>query len=287
MDLDLEKLDELTRHEETDTFKVGDVDLYYEYYGGPGPTLTILNNFFNVAPMWKPFVSRLAESNRVLTYDMRNQGGSSFVANPTWEEHLADLGGLLDGLGVERTFLIGTSVSSLLCRDYALAHPARVAGLILVGPAISPYGGGKRRAMNKTWMTTLAQSGPADLWDQLWAVVLSAAMIERGGPATYHATREAFATLITRPDALHANLASAMEASDDPELLRGLACPTAVIAGDCDFMCSPSELEALAALIPDCETTLLPNVGHMPNWEATGDFEAAAQAFIDRHGAEE
>lgn len=277
-DLDIE---DILRQEGGASMQIGEVSIYHETYGS-GPDVILVNNFFTVAPMWRAFTAELAQRNRLTAYDLRNQGASTFVDQPSWEQHLADLGGLIDGLQIERPVLVGTSISTLLCRDFAVQNPDRVGGLILVGPVVPIHGGGKRRAVNRTWMSILQHGGPTALWDQLWAMGLSAGWIELMGQAGYVGTREAFASLIAKPEALLANMATSDEASDDPELLGRLECPTLLIAGDCDFICGPSELEAMAAAIPTCETLLLPGVGHMPNWEATAAFEQAAQTFIEK-----
>jgi 3-oxoadipate enol-lactonase len=256
------------------------VSLTYETLG-EGPAITAVNSAFLIAPMWRSFTQQIAQRNRVITYDMRNQGASGGDPDATWAQHVDDLGHVLDAARAERTYLVTSSASALICRDFALAHPDRVAGLILLGPALSPHGGSRRKAINKTWLTTLEKVGADALWDQLWSLTLSPAGIEAQGPAAYVALREAFVAMMESP-ALLANLRTAMEADDDPELLKRISCPTLLIVGDCDFMVGPSDLQKLAELIPDCETLYLPQVGHLPYWEATADFERATIEFIDR-----
>ncbi|MET0143536.1 MAG: alpha/beta hydrolase [Ilumatobacteraceae bacterium] len=268
------------RYEDRPAVPVGDgVELYCELRGD-GPTITTVNNFFLVAPMWRGFTAQLAERNRILSYDLRNQGASSEVPDSGWDDHLADLRGMLDALAIERTYLVGTSVSTLLCRDFALAYPERVAGLVLVGPAFSPYGGRHRRAVNRSWETTLREAGTAALWDHLYSLVLSDTMMERGGTPAYLGLREAFVALLS-PQAALDNLRTAMQADDDPALLGQLGCPVLLLVGDNDFMWSPSGVADAASLIPQCRVLELPGIGHLPYWEATEAFEGAVQSFVE------
>jgi len=53
---------------------------------------------------------------------------------------VGDLLSLLDSLGVEQTYLLGVSLSTLLCRDFAVEHPERVKGMIMCGPPPAPTG---------------------------------------------------------------------------------------------------------------------------------------------------
>ena len=60
----------------------GGAELYYELRG-QGPQLTIINNFFIISPLWRNFTTRLVTRNRILTYDLRNQGASSAAGTRT------------------------------------------------------------------------------------------------------------------------------------------------------------------------------------------------------------
>src|SRR3954452_15788166 len=98
-------------------------ELYYELRGA-GPQLTIINNFFIIIPLWRNFTKELVKRNFILTYDLRNQGASSPAQGDLRiEDHVQDLRELLDHLGIEQTYLLGTSISTLICRDFALAYP--------------------------------------------------------------------------------------------------------------------------------------------------------------------
>src|SRR5436190_13232747 len=92
--------------------------LYYEEYG-EGERLTIVNNFFLIAPLWKNFTNTLRGRQRITTFDLRNQGGSSSVEGEmSFELFIEDLKAVLDYLQIETTYLLGSSTSTLICRDF-------------------------------------------------------------------------------------------------------------------------------------------------------------------------
>src|SRR6516164_7814677 len=73
--------------------------LLYELRG-QGPNLTIVNNFFMTSPLWRNFTKQLVQHNRILTYDLRNQGASSPAGDKLdFSTHVQDLANLLDALG--------------------------------------------------------------------------------------------------------------------------------------------------------------------------------------------
>jgi 3-oxoadipate enol-lactonase len=254
------------------------VDIYWERRG-EGPPLVIVSSVFVVSTAWRNFTNALAQRNTVITYDLRNQGGSS-LGDGSFEHHISDLGSLLDRLEVERAYVLGASLSTLIGRDFALQQPDRVKGLILCGPSFSPWGSPRRRRLVKSWLASLEAGGPEALFDAFYPMVFGDRTLAVGGTGAYLALRERFLALNSAAQ-LEANLTGSLKASDDPELLGGIRCPTLLLTGDDDFSCSPAVLGEIERRIPDCRTHLIPSCGHVPYFEAIDAFEAAVQAFID------
>jgi pimeloyl-ACP methyl ester carboxylesterase len=255
------------------------VELYYELCG-QGPPLTIVNNFFIISPLWRNFTGRLRSRHRLLTYDLRNQGASSPAFGPMpFSRHGDDLAALLDFLGIEKTYLLGTSISTLICRDFALAHPDRVKGLILVGPVFCPFGSKRRKYLTKSWLNSLENGGPGALFDHIYPLIYSDRTIENGGTPAYLAIRERFLALNSH-EQVRINLSASLTTADDPARLRDVRCPTLLLAGDGDFLSSPTSLAATAKILPDARVEILPLAGHVPYFEATAAFENSALAFL-------
>ena len=261
-------------------------ELYYEVRGPVGaPTLVIVNNYFIICPLWRNFTAELATRYRVLTYDLRNQGASSRAdAGLTFERHVDDLADLLAGLGLDDVFLLGTSISTLICRDYALRHPGRVRGMILLGPVFNPFGDRRRKYLTKSWLHSLATGGPRGLFDHIYPLVYSDRTIESGGSATYLALRERFLALNSAAQ-LEINLRASLTTDDDPRMLGEIRCPTLLAAGESDFLASATSIELAARLIPLGRSTIIPLAGHVPYFEATAAFETLVGDFLAEQAA--
>jgi pimeloyl-ACP methyl ester carboxylesterase len=260
------------------------VELYYEYRG-EGPWLAILSGVFVVSTAWRNFTRTIADTNTVLNYDIRNQGASG-EGDGSYANHLSDLESLLDGLGVEEAYILGVSFSTLFARDFAVANPDRVKGLIMCGPAISPYGSKRRNYMLKAWLAALEAGGPAGLFDACYPFLVGDLTIARGGSAAYLALRERFLAISSKAQ-LRANLEGALEADDDPEKLRQVKCPVLLLTGDNDFSIGRSGLEDQAALMPDARVEIIERCGHGPYVEATDAFERIVQEFVTEVEARE
>ena len=75
---------------------------------------------------------------RTVAYDARGHGESGPAAEHDAYEYsdlVADLGCVLDELGLERAMLAGASMGAHTAVAFALAHPERVSGLGLITPA--------------------------------------------------------------------------------------------------------------------------------------------------------
>jgi 3-oxoadipate enol-lactonase len=257
----------------------GGVRLAYQDTGG-GPPVVCVNNFQMLRNAWDPLVAELAPCHRVVTYDLRNQGDSHpGVGELRFADHVADLDALLDRLGIGAAYLVGTSISTLLVAELALARPRRVAGLVLACPAFSPTGRFRRELVSRSWLDLLERGGPEALFDHTYPLIFSDGMVHSGGRTRYRLARDFF--LARFPvEALRANLRSALEPDDSPERLAAIGCPILLVLGDGDFLWSGSMAKQACRLFPDCRSVTLPGTGHLPYLDDPAGFASAVAGFV-------
>ncbi|MGW1893555.1 alpha/beta fold hydrolase [Streptomyces sp. NPDC002004] len=256
------------------------VELYYES-SGEGTAITCLNNFFLTSPFWREYTGELVQNHRVVTYDLCNHGASSRLAQePTWDEHAADVIGLLDALEIESTYLVGTSASTQLARDVALEYPDRVKGLILAGPVLGMRGMRRHRQLNRAWLLTLKNHGIAALYNHMYPEVISGEMNEEGGTPGFLGLRESFMAMNTVEE-LTNGLSLVQEGDTNPELLSRIEAPTLIVLGDDDILLSPKRGHEVAALFPNGRCEIMPNAGHVPFLDDPEGFQAIIRKFIE------
>lgn len=104
---------------------------------GSGPlTLVLTHGLAAAGETWRGIVDRLAPRFRVLTWDLRGHGRSAAPDGPyTIAELAGDLATVLDDASIDRAVVLGHSAGGVIALQFALDHPQRVAGLVLVGTA--------------------------------------------------------------------------------------------------------------------------------------------------------
>ncbi len=107
---------------------------------GSGPPLLKAANWLNhlefdwASPIWGRGFAAIARYRTFIRYDERGCGLSDWdVADLSFEAFVEDLEAVADRLGLERFPLLGISQGAAVSIEYAVRHPERVSGLILIG----------------------------------------------------------------------------------------------------------------------------------------------------------
>jgi pimeloyl-ACP methyl ester carboxylesterase len=160
----------------------------------------------------------------VLAYDARGHGASDPAPDPeayTYADLAADLLDVLDGAGMERAVLAGSSMGAHTAVRVALEHPERVAGLVIITPAYDP----------EHWPGDLAR------WDALSDGLRTGGVA--GFVAAYSETRDTLRKVLEQRLAAHEHpgaVADALRAVPRSrpfatrEELRAITAPTVVVA---------------------------------------------------------
>lgn len=115
--------------------------VWYEVVGaGPGLPLVTLHGGPGMPHDYLEPLALLGANRPVVFYDQLGCGRSPTPDDDSlWrvERFVAELRALVAALGLDRFHLLGHSWGTMLGLEYALAHPASVASLVLASPAIS------------------------------------------------------------------------------------------------------------------------------------------------------
>ncbi|RAJ36874.1 pimeloyl-ACP methyl ester carboxylesterase [Kitasatospora sp. SolWspMP-SS2h] len=226
---------------------------------GNGPAVVLLHSSVCDRRMWDGQWDALrAAGYRVLRCDFRGFGETPCADRPY--DNLTDLAELLDGLGIERAALVGSSFGGRLALQFAARHPDRVGSLTLLCPGSPDHEPSAELLALDDLEVGLVESGRLDEAVELMADTWL-------GPDADEAARAKLRVM--QRNAYEVQLAPEQEISPTPvEVdLRAAVAPTLVYSGAHDLDDFRRIAADLAALLPDAEHRELPWAGHLPALE--------------------
>ena len=253
------------------------------YSAGPDaglPPLVFLHAGVSDSRLWAKQFETFGPQRRVIAYDRRGFGATAAV-----DEHFSsvdDLIAVLDALAVPRVVLIGCSQGGRIALDATLAHPDRVAGLVLVAAAIG--GAPESTAVDPRIEALIAAYDEAETIDDINEQNRIEAHVWLDGPFSAEgrvtgAARALFLTMnrivlggpgvgsTTVPDTAYGRLAD-------------VAVPTLVMWGPLDVPSVVTNMRHAASTIPHATACELDGIAHLPSLEAPDRFDAALAGFL-------
>ena len=212
------------------------------------------------------------------------------------ETHVADEIAILDHLGWERAWLIGHAWGGHLAMHLAVAHPERVAGLILIGTlGAVPDGGATELVLNMVARLTpeeraeldmlMARQAAGDvdpaLMGKIYMTLWPSYSYVHGNVLPPTSLRLEL-PLDGQPDTL-ASIAAHFEAGTLERGLPSLDLPALLLHGDADPM-PMSATRSTAALIRGSEVKVVERAGYFPWLERRGEFHPFIAGFLSEHG---
>lgn len=257
---------------------VRDGVLHYRLGGPEGRPLLVLSNSLGTdLRIWDEVVRRLGAAFRILRYDKRGHGLSFATPAPyAIADHVADLEGLLDRLGLGPGIFCGLSVGGLIVQGLTARSPRRVRAIVLAD--------------------TAARIGDAASWNARIAAVeaggcaaVAEAVMERWFSPAFRAERPVdlvgWRTMLERTTVSgYAGTCAALRDADLTADLARIDVPALVLCGSRDLATPPDLVEATARAIPGASFRVIDGVGHLPCIEAPEVFADAVLTFCRENG---
>lgn len=234
---------------------------------GPDPAIVVLHGWPLNRSIWSEIGPRIAAPGyRVLVPDLPGCGDSPTIefARATVEAYADELARFLDAFGPRRFAIAGHSFGGYVALALAERRPDLVAALGLVASRTTADSEAARAGRRET-IGKVRASGTS--------VLLPGLAEKLVGPAAAPQWRERATLLIqrARPDGVASGLAAMAARPDRTAMFESFPGPRLVVHGTADALIAVSE----AAPAPI--RAILPDVGHMPMWEAP---EATAVAIL-------
>jgi len=208
----------------------------------------------NMASFYYTVAGTVAKAGtEAVLYDLRGHGDSERTRTGyTIEDSVADLAGLLDALELTGpVHLIGNSYGGTIALGFALAHPERVASMVLIEAHLTVAGWAEQMKATLCRIGSDLAAGNTQLWLSMYHRK-HARMAERANDLINGTT---FLTDLLTVDPL------------DPRSLRTLECPVRAVYGE--HSDAVDYAHQLDQYLPSCALTVLPGFGHSVLMDAT------------------
>jgi haloalkane dehalogenase len=251
--------------------------IYTRDYRGVDPPVVLLHGFPDNLHLYDQLVPQLHLPRRVVTFDFLGWGASDKPVGYryTATNQTGDLDAVIDQLGLDRVVLVAHDASGPPAIDWALDHPERVAGLVLLNTYYSRMPGLRTPEAIRLFSTPIVRSVARPL-SRLFGDLLFRRMYhwQVGRFVRDPQVREQFVPLLYRqfvasPSTheaffgLNRDLWSAM-ASGTAKLprLRRFARPVRIIFGAADPYLNAGVARRFHQLLPTSELFLVPDARH-------------------------
>jgi 3-oxoadipate enol-lactonase len=244
---------------------------------GEGPWLVLAHSLAADVSMWGQQVPALARRFKVVRFDVRGHGGSEAPPGAYSLDMLAtDALGLCDALGIDKAHWIGLSMGGMIAQAFALAHPGRVASLVLADttsrypPEVWPLWQQRIATAETQGLEPLVQP-TLERW---FTAAFRAAHPERVLPIA--------AAIRATPVAGYVGCSHAIPKIDFTARLREIRCPTLVIVGAEDPGTPVAMAREIHDHLPGSELVIIPDAAHLSNVEQPEAFNRALDTFYER-----
>jgi pimeloyl-ACP methyl ester carboxylesterase len=254
-------------------------ELHFEVAGEGSPVVLIHEGICDSRmwePQWRPFTA----AHKVVRYDMRGFGETPLEPGPY--SHARDLVGLLTELDLGPAALVGVSLGGSVALQVALARPALVSALVLVGVGLGGWDWSdetkagweeeeaalERRDLDAAVEVNLRMwvAGPDRSLDEVDPEVIArvAEMQRRAFELWLPVGEDAKETLVEGVS----------------ERLGEIAMPTLVLVGDRDRPEMLAIADRLATEIPGAKRATIADTAHVPSMERPVEFDQLVLGFL-------
>jgi non-heme chloroperoxidase len=249
------------------------VRLPYAERGAPdGVPVVLLHGITDSWRSFEPVLPYLPDAIHAYSVTSRGHGDASRPGSYRLEDMVDDVARFLEAVGLESAVLAGHSMGSIVAARFAIDHPDRAAGLVLMGGRTT-FAAPEMDAMSEELAemtdpidvdylrgfqeSTLARPIPADYLDLV---------VSESAKLTVEIFRRAWHDTVLR---------------DFSADLPAISAPTLLVWGELDAFSPRAEQDGLLAAIPGSRLIVHEGAGHAFHWEDPERFAGELAAFAE------
>lgn len=263
-----------SRTEHTVDLRTGVRLAYVDQGDSRGLPVVFLHGTSDSWHSFEPVLPHLPSTIRALVPSQRGHGNSG---RPEWGYgpggFAEDVAAFLDALGIDAAVIVGHSMGSTIALRFALDHPERVIGLLLLG-AFHRWGDLPDIVELGEVISTLT-----DPIDPAFVREFQAGTTAQPVPPAFFET--AVQESLKVPARVWKAMARDFIDDDHAHRLAEVLVPTRLIWGDQDALIPREQQDALLEAIPNAQLVVYAGTGHAVQWEQPARTAASVVAFVD------
>jgi len=253
------------------TVVVSEIPIHYELTGS-GPTrLCLVHGAGGSAGVWVRQLEELTDIAQIVALDLPGHGQSNGRGCDRIADYVKVIRGFLDATGLVKVVLCGHSMGGAVAQAFAMAHPGRLAGLVLVGT------GARLRVLPRI-LELLERDYPEGVR------FISRLAVSPGALETL--VESLIRQTLNTPQPVLLGDFRACDAFDVMARLGEIRTPTLVICGTDDQLTPPKYAQFLQHHIAGARLELIRGAGHYVQLERSDETNAALREFLAGLGAD-
>jgi pimeloyl-ACP methyl ester carboxylesterase len=191
---------------------------------------------------------------------------------------------LMERLGIDKAIIVGHSFGGAIASSFAVAHPQKTAGLLLLAPATHPWDG------TVDWYYRLAAK-PLFGWmfTRIFTLPAGLLLMKSATRAVFHPNprperylEEGAPALVLRPSNFRSNAIDVVNLNgylrSAAPGYKAIGAPTVVVTGDSDAIVSADiHARQIAGIVPRAELVVIRGLGHKPDYLVADVVVAAVE----------
>lgn len=252
-----------------------EIALSYVERGDPdAPPLLLLPGLGDSWRSYEPVLDHLPSSVRSFACSQRGHGDSSRPSGGyRFRDFVEDLRAFLDTLEIESAVLGGHSSHGLVVEKFAIDHPDRVLGLVLIGTPVTLRSNAAARDLYETTISELTDPLNVSFVRSFAESTLAQPVPQGFLELIYQETMKVQARVFKEffKDLLDLDLSTE---------LNKITVPALLVWGDQDAILSRREQDTLADALANSRLVIYPGAGHAPHWEHPRRFASDVVGFM-------
>jgi len=252
-----------------------EVDVSFVEQGDRGGIpLLLLHGLGDSWRSYEPVLQHLPRTVHVFALSQRGHGDSSKPADGYRFEHFVeDLKRFLDTVQVGAAVLAGHSSHGLVSEKFAIDHPDRTLGLVLIGTPVTLRG---NEAAENLFRSTISEL--TDPLDSEFVRSFAESTLAQPVPPPFLETMREETMKV--PARVFKELFKDLLETDLRRELNKITAPALLVWGDLDAILARSDQQGLAEALPNSRLVVYPGAGHSPHWEQPKRFASDLVSFV-------